>query len=254
MKGLDRNKAKTIAIYTAMVLLVLLIIISIIVGWVSNNSDEENEQERADSTENGDLVDDMYRYDEENPNKGIDDVMEEPSPAEEELEQLEEGEIWEELEDPKDGENISEEDMFNEEGPPSYEDIYTEDEIYASQNTTEEFIEIIYNIDGDEPMKFYDEAKDFMTLELYERLEQEYNEGKMTWIYGLNREFESLEIYQPSSMDPSQEKGITWAARIQGVQSIHDGEKEKVTDVYIIRLKEVDGDYIIDDLAINFPT
>ncbi|WP_193065426.1 hypothetical protein [Oceanobacillus oncorhynchi] len=254
MKRWSTDEVKTIVIYVAMVLLVLLIIIGVIVGFINQNK-EESEQQSSNEREFSQL-DDVYNYDEEAENSLGDSAegSNEPAPSDEELKLLQEDEIWEDLEEPNEEAELKEDVMFTEDGPKSYEEVLSEEEIKASQKVTEEFIEIVYNIDGEDPMKYYKQAENMMTDDLFERFEQEYKEGKMTWMYGLTREFESLEIYQPSSMDPEKEEGITWAARVQGTLHFHDRDEGKVTDVYIILLKEEEGKYFVDNLVINFPT
>jgi len=241
----DGKKIKNIIIYTAMGLLTILLLVSVYVG----NQDSEEDQAGEEENESTEEVRQYSSADDQNNQGDADNESEETGPSPEELEQMGEGEIWEEHDEDYE---IEEQEVDESELPPSYEEEYGEEAVKESKKVVTEFIEIIHNVDGDDPMKHIEDSKDFMTESLYNRLQEDFEQGQMAWTYGVKQEFESADIYEPATARVKD--GIVWAVNVEGTIQIHDNEESERTDVYLIHLKEVDGEYKVDDYLINVPT
>jgi len=101
-------------------------------------------------------------------------------------------------------------------------------------------------------MKHIEESKKYMTDELYERLQEDYKQGQMAWTYGVKQNFKSAEIYEPATTRVKD--GIVWAVSVQGTIQYHDEKENDKTDIYLIHLKKIEGEYKVDDYIVNVPT
>lgn len=245
----DKKKIINNVIYTAIGLMVILFLLSIYVGNKANN-EKQNKEKSQESQKN----EEVHIYDgknqtqqgEKEKEKNDTDKDEPPPELEDEIG---EGEIWEEHEDL---ERIEPEKVDESLLPKPYEEIYSDKELKESKKTAKEFIKIFYNVDGDDPMKYIKKSKKYMTDDLYKRLEQHHENGGMTWTYGIQRDYNDSEIYEPSSARVKD--GIVWAIKVNGTQKIHDKDKDTKTDIYLIHLKKINGKYKVKDYFENVPT
>lgn len=236
----DKKKIMNIVIYTSMAILTFLFIISIIVG----NRDQAGEEENEDKNTN-----EIYEYNSAEIRGSENNQTSNTSPSPEELEEMAEGEVWENHEDV--GE-IEPQEVDESKLPPSYEELYGVEDVEKSKEVVKGFIEIIFNVDGEEPMKHIEDSKDYMTDRLLESLQDDYEKGQMAWTYGIKQEFQSADIYEPATMRAKE--GIVWAVNVKGSIRYHEDEEREKADIYLIHLKQIDGIFKVDDYVINVPT
>jgi len=232
-------------------LLTILFLVSIIIGSKDTSGKEQTEQKEENEDMN---MDEVHQY--RSPNGGFNEIKEKDTerygranPPREGMKEMENGEIWEDHEGI--GE-IIEQEIDESKLPSSYEELYGERDVKESKKIVKAFVEIIHNVNGDEPMKYIEESKDYMTDDLYKSLLEDYKQGQMAWTYGLKRNYKSLEIYEPATTRVND--GIVWAANVQGTIQYDDNKKREKTDIYLIHLKKIDGEYKVDDYFVNVPT
>ena len=242
MKGkLDRKQIMNVIIYASMGILIFLFIISIIVGNRGDQAEEENQ---------GEITNETYEYspaEDRNPDSS---QISNNRLMPEDL-NLAEDEVWESHDDV--GE-LEPQEVDESKLPPSYEEQYGEEDVEKSKEVVEQFVELIFTVDGEEPMKHVEDSKEYMTERLYENLQEDFKHGQMAWTYGVKQEFESADIYEPATIRAPETDEIVWAVNVKGTVQYHEGEIREKTDIYLIHLIKIDDEFKVDDYVINVPT
>lgn len=126
---------------------------------------------------------------------------------------------------------------------------YSDDEIQTTKRTAEDFIKVIYPVNGDDPMGNFKKTENFTTKTLYSMI----NSGEADFVRPTSdfyyRELKSIQVEEPKSIS---DQFITWRVKATGEIKNKNGKKtDDDTTVYLLRFdKEADkykvAEYIID--------
>ncbi|GAB3051293.1 hypothetical protein [Virgibacillus ainsalahensis] len=129
-----------------------------------------------------------------------------------------------------------------------YENHFPADSIADSRQAAQTFTENYYAFRGDEPTEHIEQAKPYMTTELYQELSKETPRPTAA-VY--RKEVEELNVYEP--YEPSEEQFI-WKVRVKGkvYDSSGDVTAEENVD-YTLKIKQTKGTFKVENYMLNVP-
>ncbi|MFC3041610.1 hypothetical protein ACFOGI_15290 [Virgibacillus xinjiangensis] len=134
--------------------------------------------------------------------------------------------------------------------PPEgqYADHFSKDAIEASRQAARNFAEKYYPFNGMEPQEHIENARPYMTDEMYQKLKRENPRPTAAVSY---KEIESMDVYEP--YEPNKEQ-LIWKVRIQG--SVFDSKGNKTAEEsmdYTLQMKEEEGTFKVQNYMLNVP-
>lgn len=233
-------KYKTIIGNIFVVIAVTALIGGLLLGFFGNQN--KGEEDSYSDINDGDVID----YTNKNPvNEEDNEINEEHADDDENDEHNPHGEDYDDL-----GETVYQEVDDSKLAIP-YEEILGEEVTEETKELAENFIEVFYNLDGNDPKHFIEESKEFMTERLYEELLEEPERPTHTTF---NREYISSEISESKNLTEEEaNEQIPYFLTVKGETTDVEGEnKQEVTDVYtIILIKDQDDQYKVNHVYKN---
>lgn len=100
-------------------------------------------------------------------------------------------------------------------------DFFSEEDIKASREVAKQFSENYYQFNGNDLLSHIENAKGYMTAELYEQFSKEIPRPNLTTF---KKEVKHIELYEPHNVS---RKEIVWISRINGTVYNYEGRKTK---------------------------
>lgn len=131
----------------------------------------------------------------------------------------------------------------------SYSELIGEKTVKETKEFTNDFIEIYYNFDGDDPTRFIEEVKEYMTEDLYERL---IETPETPTHYHFKRNYIESEIEESKAFQEKSDEIIPYIVYVDGeVIDVLGEEKQEIRDVYRIILMKDGDEYKVSDIFKN---
>jgi hypothetical protein len=130
--------------------------------------------------------------------------------------------------------------------PPALEDVFSEEEITESKAAAEQFVTSYYYYDGKDPLQNIENSKEAMSPDLYAFLMESPERPTALTV---KRELASLEIIEPFA---SSAEVMTWNAKASGIVTDKEGAQRQETDLYMLKLEKIKGEYKVTDFLINY--
>ncbi|MFC2947579.1 hypothetical protein [Virgibacillus sediminis] len=134
--------------------------------------------------------------------------------------------------------------------PPEgqYADYFSKEAIEASRQAARNFVEKYYSFQGEEPLEHIENAKPYMTDDMYEELKNENPRPTAAVSY---KEVETIDVYEP--YEPTEEH-LIWKVRVQGNVFDSGGNKtaEESMD-YTLQMEEEEGSFKVQNYMLNVP-
>ncbi|KAA9014918.1 hypothetical protein [Niallia endozanthoxylica] len=116
-------------------------------------------------------------------------------------------------------------------------DFFSEGDINSSKEIARKFSKKYYPFNGEDPLSHVENAKQYMTSDLYNQLSKEVPRPTLSIF---NKTVKTIELYEPYDVS---NKEIVWMSRING--TVHNGEgnitKEEVLEYRLNLIKEAEG-------------
>ncbi len=134
--------------------------------------------------------------------------------------------------------------------PPTYQHMYGKESVAKSKEIAKEFVKIFYNFNGKYPLEYVEASKKYMTVDFYNRWQQQPEQGTISKMY---RKIIHTEIFEPFDT-PETTDEIIWIAKIEGeILDYHKKKSERITEIYTLLLRKEDKEWRVADLLINAP-
>lgn len=138
-----------------------------------------------------------------------------------------------------------------EEGNPTLEEVFGKKTAKKSKQVAEKFIKSFYGFDGDKPQKSIENAKDYITDELYQELLKDEIVPTHNMFY---RRLKSIEYHETMNSPTDKEDDILLFYIVEGEYTdILKENKTQITDTILIRVIEVDDDFKVEKFGFNIP-
>lgn len=149
---------------------------------------------------------------------------------------------------PSESKSSSDTESTDEEDSSSYQsERLSEEEKKKTQKVAEEFVKRYAAFNAEDPFKNIEDAKGYMTKELYEALKKHPTRGTLTH-YKVKPE--KTYITDVSNDNP---KFVRWNVVMQGKVFDRDGNSRPEEDWYLITLKTISGEIKVSDIRVNAP-
>jgi hypothetical protein len=116
-------------------------------------------------------------------------------------------------------------------------DFFSQEDIEASKEVAKQFSQNYYQFHGDNPLSHVENAKKYMTTDLYGQLSKEIPRPTLTTF---KKEIQDIELYEPYNVSS---KELEWMSRINGTVYNYEGKKtkEEVLEYRLTMTKESEG-------------
>lgn len=149
-------------------------------------------------------------------------------------------------------ENVPEQEVDESMLQKSYEEIMGKELAKKTSKLAHDFIKIYYNYNGKEPSKYIEKSKKYMTTILYNEL---MGDLERPTHFEFTRDFVSADIHESSDFRAEDiDTYVPYIVYVTGkVTDVLGEETKNVTDVFLLILTKVDGDYKVDKIHKNIP-
>jgi hypothetical protein len=124
---------------------------------------------------------------------------------------------------------------------------FSEEELDKTKKLAVEFVKAFHSYSVDEPMKYLETAQSFMTNFLYEDMERTPRREPLNRSYLTVKETNVTQVVNPSSMV------VRWNVMVKGTSKSVDGEESDTEDWYLVGVREVNGEWKVEDVRVNVP-
>ncbi|MDE3841080.1 hypothetical protein C0966_17605 (plasmid) [Bacillus methanolicus] len=124
---------------------------------------------------------------------------------------------------------------------------FSEEELEATKKIAVQFAKAFHTYSADEPMKYLENAKPYMTDALYEKMKRNGRREVLERSYLTVKETDVTPVVNKSSMV------VRWNVIVRGKAKSVDGKTSVTEDWYLVGLREVDGEWKVEDVRVNVP-
>lgn len=124
---------------------------------------------------------------------------------------------------------------------------FSEEQLKVTQNIAVDFTKAFHTYNADEPMQYLENAKPYMTNALYEKMKRTARREPLDRSYMTVKETQVTQVVNPSSTV------VRWNVMVMGEAKSVDGKKKETEDWYLVGVREVDGEWKVEDVRVNVP-
>ncbi|MCW1929537.1 hypothetical protein [Bhargavaea beijingensis] len=124
---------------------------------------------------------------------------------------------------------------------------FTDEQLSQSKEVALAFVQAFHAYDANEPEKYLEDAKPYMTNALYEKM------GRNMRREPLDRSFLAVEKADVTPVVNSSSSIIRWNVMATGKAKGIDGSITPTEDWYLVSLKQVNGEWLVEDVRVNVP-
>lgn len=134
-------------------------------------------------------------------------------------------------------------------GPNDYDQTekFSEEELDATKKLAVQFVTAFHNYNADKPQEYLENAKPYMTDDLYEKMKRNGRRETLERSYLTLKETDITPVVNKSSLV------VRWNVMVTGEAKSVDGTKSETEDWYLIGLRQVDGEWKVEDVRVNVP-
>lgn len=124
---------------------------------------------------------------------------------------------------------------------------FTDEQLSKSKEVALAFVQAFHAYDANEPEMYLEDAKPYMTDALYEKM------GRNMRREPLDRSFLSVEKADVTPVVNSSSSIIRWNVMVTGKAKAVDGTVTPTEDWYLVSLKLLNGEWLVEDVRVNVP-
>jgi flagellar basal body-associated protein FliL len=124
---------------------------------------------------------------------------------------------------------------------------FSEDTLEKTKEIAVQFVTSFHTYNADKPMEYLENAKPYMTDALYEKMKRAGRREVLERSYLAVKETQITPVVNKSSMV------VRWNVITRGEAKSVDGKTSKTEDWYLVGLREVDGEWKVEDVRVNVP-
>jgi hypothetical protein len=132
-------------------------------------------------------------------------------------------------------------------GPNEYDQTekFTKEELEETKKIAVQFVTDFHTYNADKPMDYLENAKPYMTEDLYEKMKRNGRREVLERSYLTVKETDVTPVVNKSSMV------VRWNVIVRGEAKSVDGKTSATEDWYLVGLREVDGEWKVEDVRVN---
>lgn len=124
---------------------------------------------------------------------------------------------------------------------------FTDEQLSKSKEVALAFVQAFHAYDAKEPEQYLEDAKPYMTDALYEKMERNMRREP------LDRSFLSVEKANVTPVVNPSSSIIRWNVMVTGKAEAVDGTVTPTEDWYLVGLKQINGEWLVEDVRVNVP-
>ena len=124
---------------------------------------------------------------------------------------------------------------------------FSEEDLEKSKKMAVEFATAYHNYNADRPMEYLENAKPFMTDALYEKMNQNVRREVLERSYLTAKETQVLPVVNKSNLV------VRWNVIVKGEAKSIDESILETEDWYLVGLRNVNGEWKVEDVRVNVP-
>ncbi|HER2025496.1 TPA: hypothetical protein VJR00_001737 [Streptococcus pyogenes] len=109
------------------------------------------------------------------------------------------------------------------------------------------FVKAFHAYNADEPMNYLEDAKPFMTDALYEKMKTNMRREPLDRSYLTVTETKVTPVVNSSS------SVVRWNVIVKGSAKATDGTSTNTEDWYLLGVRQVNGEWKVEDVRVNVP-
>lgn len=139
--------------------------------------------------------------------------------------------------------------MHRKEVPNEYDQTehFTEEDLSDSKEIAVKFTKVFHAYNAEKPTDYLSMAKPFMTNALYEKMKRNGRREVLERSYLTVKETDVTPVVNKSSMV------VRWNVIVRGEAKSVDGKVSPTEDWYLVGLRDVDGEWRVEDVRVNVP-
>lgn len=124
---------------------------------------------------------------------------------------------------------------------------FSEETLNETKEIAVQFAKAFHTYSADEPMTYLENAKPYMKDALYEKMKRNGRREVLERSYLTVKETDVTPVANKSSMV------VRWNVIVRGEAKSVDGKTSETEDWYLVGLREVDGEWKVEDVRVNVP-
>ncbi|WP_338473312.1 hypothetical protein R4Z10_21430 (plasmid) [Niallia sp. XMNu-256] len=124
---------------------------------------------------------------------------------------------------------------------------FSQGDLEKSKKIAVEFATAYHNYNADRPMEYLENAKPYMTEALYEKMNQSVRREVLDRSYLTAKETQVIPVVNKSSLV------IRWNVIVKGQAKSVDESILETEDWYLVGLRNVNGEWKVEDVRVNVP-
>ena len=124
---------------------------------------------------------------------------------------------------------------------------FSEKELEKSKRIAVEFATAFHTYNAEKPMEYLENAKTYMTDALYEKMNRNGRREVLERSYLTVKDTNVIPVVNKSSLV------VRWNVIVKGEAKSVDGSISETEDWYLVGLRSVNGEWIVEDVRVNVP-
>ena len=124
---------------------------------------------------------------------------------------------------------------------------FSEKELEKSKRIAVEFATAFHTYNAEKPMDYLENAKTYMTDALYEKMNRNGRREVLERSYLTVKDTNVIPVVNKSSLV------VRWNVIVKGEAKSVDGSISETEDWYLVGLRSVNGEWMVEDVRVNVP-
>ncbi|GIN41497.1 hypothetical protein [Heyndrickxia oleronia] len=124
---------------------------------------------------------------------------------------------------------------------------FSEEELEATKKLAVQFATAFHNYNADNPQGYLENAKPYMTEALYEKMKRNGRREVLERSYLTAKETDVTPVVNKSNMI------ARWNVIVRGEAKSVDGKTSATEDWYLVGIRDVEGEWRVEDVRVNVP-
>jgi hypothetical protein len=124
---------------------------------------------------------------------------------------------------------------------------FSEKDLEKSKKIAVEFATAFHTYNADKPMEYLENAKPYMTDALYEKMNRNGRREVLERSYLTVKDTNVIPVVNKSSLV------VRWNVIVKGEAKSVDGSISETEDWYLVGLRSVNGEWMVEDVRVNVP-
>ncbi|MCA1041994.1 hypothetical protein LCM00_21070 [Bacillus infantis] len=124
---------------------------------------------------------------------------------------------------------------------------FSQEELAKTQEVGVAFVKAFHAYNADDPMKYLEDAKPYMTEALYKKMKTNMRREPLDRSYLTVTETKVTPVVNSSS------SVVRWNVIVKGSAEATDGTSTNIEDWYLLGVRQVNGEWKVEDVRVNVP-